>query len=103
MTHVATLIGAPNAVAAALQSARAALPGAGTGQWLGPDAVDIPFNADNATDQRAATERLRAIASGIDAVVQPAANRRKKLFLADMDSTVIEQECIDELADYVGI
>ena len=31
-----------------------------------------------------------------------AANRRKKLFLADMDSTVIEQECIDELADYVG-
>jgi phosphoserine phosphatase len=103
MTHVATLIGAPNAVAAALQSARAALPGAGTEQWLGPDAVDIPFNADNATDQRAATERLRAIASGIDAVVQPAASRRKKLFLADMDSTVIEQECIDELADYVGI
>jgi phosphoserine phosphatase len=97
MTHVATLIGAPNAVAAALQSARAALPGAGTEQWLGPDAVDIPFNADNATDQPAAAERLRAI------VVQPAANRRKKLFLADMDSTVIEQECIDELADYVGI
>ncbi len=103
MTHVATLIGTPNAVAAVLQSARAALPGSGTEQWLGPSAVDIPFNADNAADQRAAAERLRAIASGIDAVVQPAANRRKKLFLADMDSTVIEQECIDELADYIGI
>ena len=36
-------------------------------------------------------------------VVQPAANRRKKLFLADMDSTMIGQECIDELADFVGL
>lgn len=39
----------------------------------------------------------------IDIVIQPVANRRKKLFLADMDSTMIEQECIDELADYVGL
>ena len=36
-------------------------------------------------------------------VVQPATNRRKKLFLADMDSTMIGQECIDELADFVGL
>ena len=36
-------------------------------------------------------------------MVQPAANRRKKLFLADMDSTMIGQECIDELADYAGL
>jgi phosphoserine phosphatase len=36
-------------------------------------------------------------------VVQRAANRRKKLFLADMDSTMIMQECIDELADYAGL
>jgi phosphoserine phosphatase len=35
--------------------------------------------------------------------VQPAAFRRKKLFLADMDSTMIGQECIDELADYAGL
>ncbi|WP_262273102.1 phosphoserine phosphatase SerB [Microvirga yunnanensis] len=39
----------------------------------------------------------------IDIVVQPLANRRKRLFLADMDSTMIGQECIDELADYVGL
>ena len=39
----------------------------------------------------------------IDIVVQPAATRRKKLFLADMDSTMIGQECIDELADFAGI
>src|SRR5665811_256911 len=38
----------------------------------------------------------------IDIVVQPQAFRRKKLFLADMDSTMIGQECIDELADFVG-
>ena len=39
----------------------------------------------------------------IDIVVQPAMARRKKLFLADMDSTMIGQECIDELADFVGL
>ena len=38
----------------------------------------------------------------IDVVVQPLAHRRKRLFLADMDSTMIGQECIDELADYAG-
>ncbi len=36
-------------------------------------------------------------------MVQPAANRRKRLFLADMDSTMIGQECIDELAAFVGL
>lgn len=39
----------------------------------------------------------------VDVVVQPAAGRRKKLIIADMDSTMITVECIDELADYAGI
>ncbi len=39
----------------------------------------------------------------VDLVVQPASNRRKKLLLADMDSTMIRQECIDELASQAGI
>jgi phosphoserine phosphatase len=39
----------------------------------------------------------------IDAAVVPRANRRKKLLLADMDSTMINQECIDELADAIGV
>jgi phosphoserine phosphatase len=49
--------------------------------------------------------RLRAVLGGepVDVVVQPLATRRKRLFLADMDSTMIGQECIDELADYVGL
>lgn len=39
----------------------------------------------------------------VDVAVQDAAGRRKKLLIADMDSTMIDQECIDELADEVGI
>jgi Phosphoserine phosphatase len=39
----------------------------------------------------------------IDVIFQTTAHRRKKLLMADMDSTLIEQECIDELADYRGI
>jgi len=39
----------------------------------------------------------------VDLVVQPKAGRRKKLLLADMDSTMIQQECIDELADLAGV
>ena len=39
----------------------------------------------------------------IDVFAQPAAGRRKKLLLADMDSTMIEQECLDELADFAGL
>ena len=104
MTHVATLIGTSNAIAAALDRACNSVPGTSAApQWLGPDAVDIPFNAEVAIDQKAITERLRGLASGIDVVVQPTAHRRKKLFLADMDSTMIGQECIDELADFAGL
>jgi phosphoserine phosphatase len=40
---------------------------------------------------------------GVDLVVQPATGRRKRLLLADMDSTMIRQECIDELADEAGV
>ncbi len=40
---------------------------------------------------------------GVDLVVQPSGGRRKKMLLADMDSTMIQQECIDELADEAGV
>ncbi len=48
---------------------------------------------------------LRDIVGGepVDVVIQPQDNRRKKLLIADMDSTMIGQECIDELADYAGV
>jgi phosphoserine phosphatase len=52
-----------------------------------------------------AADAARALTAGrpVDVALVPLANRRKKLLIADMDSTMIEQECIDELADAVGI
>ncbi len=108
MTHVATLICnpvSPALDAAALERARAALPHAGAPSWLDPGiAADIPFTPDAGIDQRLLANQVQATLAGrpIDVVVQPLAHRRKRLFLADMDSTMIGQECIDELADYAG-
>ncbi len=103
-SHVATLIAADALGAATIDHVHEALPGATDPQPLGPDAADIPFSVDGSFDQRGLAKGLRARAAApIDVVVQPAANRRKKLFLADMDSTMIGQECIDELADYAGL
>ncbi len=53
----------------------------------------------------AARNALRALLQPhrVDCVMQEAATRRKRMLIADMDSTMIEQECIDELADVVGI
>jgi phosphoserine phosphatase len=107
MSHVATLIAnrvLPGFEALAQRAARAL--GAGDEiHWLAPAiAVDIPFTPADKDDKRLAVGRLReAIADApVDAVVQPAAGRRKRLLLADMDSTMIGQECLDELADFVG-
>ncbi|HEX2134557.1 MAG TPA: phosphoserine phosphatase SerB [Microvirga sp.] len=65
-------------------------------------AADLFFEGP---DARAAEARLREALGEepVDVIVQPAATRRKRLFLADMDSTMIGQECVDELADYVGL
>ncbi len=108
-THVATLVSNPAEPAldtGVLARARAALPGAGDPIWLDEGiAADIPFTLTNGNDPRAAADGIRSTLAGtpIDVVVQPAAHRRKRLFLADMDSTMIGQECIDELADFVGV
>src|SRR2546430_4149564 len=113
MTFVATLISnpaAPSLDAAAIERARRALPSAETPIWLELGiAADIPFiggrENTQAADTRALSEHVRAALAGapIDVLLQPASGRRKRLFLADMDSTMIGQECIDELADYVGV
>jgi phosphoserine phosphatase len=107
MSLVATLICNPANPAldsTVIDGALAVLPSPGHAQWLfGEVAVDIPFTGSE--DIRAVEQRLREARGDlpIDIVVQPAAFRRKKLFLADMDSTMIGQECIDELADYAGL
>jgi phosphoserine phosphatase len=68
--------------------------------WLEPGtACDIRFSGD----AKAARTALEGTFSGVDVVVQVEAERRRKLIIADMDSTMITVECIDELADYAGI
>jgi phosphoserine phosphatase len=113
MTHVATLISDPAAAAldaAALARAREILPAPGEPRWLAERiAADLPFSPsgenDNGSGDRAWAERLREGLAGrpIGAVVQANADRRKRLLIADMDSTMIGQECVDELADRVGL
>lgn len=62
-------------------------------------AVDIRFSGDGAAVRAA----LQAMPGTHDVVVQPEETRAKALLIADMDSTMITVECIDELADYAGI
>src|ERR1700726_3211514 len=107
MSLVATLICNPADPAldsTVVDGARAVLPSPGRAQWLFDEvAVDVPFESKEGL--RAIENRLREARGDlpIDIVVQPQALRRKKLFLADMDSTMIGQECIDELADFAGL
>jgi phosphoserine phosphatase len=107
MSLVATLICNPADPAldsTILEGARAVLPSPNAAHWLSDGvAADITFSSDE--DMLVIAERLRASRGdlAIDIVVQPEASRRKKLFLADMDSTMIGQECIDELADFAGL
>lgn len=105
MTYVLTLIGnkATPLASAHVEAARAALPAAPGGtSWLAEAmACDIPFEGDAKAAEAAARAALKA--AKIDLAVQPAEGRRKKLLVADMDSTIIEQECIDELAAEFGI
>jgi len=106
MSLVATLICNPANPAldqTIVDGALAVLPSPGSAEWLFDEvAVDIPF--DGSEDIAAIENRLRQARGDlpIDIVVQPRAFRRKKLFLADMDSTMIGQEVVDELADFAG-
>lgn len=72
----------------------------GQSLWLDRDkAADLFFAADPVSARAA----LADIGKGIDVIVQPVEGRAKALLIADMDSTMITVECIDELADYAGI
>jgi phosphoserine phosphatase len=107
MTHVATLIAHPGLPIRdhVVQQAAHNLSAASAPVWLDPGlALDIPFTPPDVNDDRRVAGRLRAALGGlpIDVVVQQTTGRRKRLLLADMDSTMIGQECVDELADFIG-
>ena len=69
---------------------------------LGPLAIDVAVEAEGETAVREAAEGALA-GRPIDVCVQPWNGRRKRLLVADMDSTIINVECLDELADFAGL
>ncbi|GGF66327.1 phosphoserine phosphatase [Mameliella alba] len=98
--QIASLIAKPGQLDPALvDSLRNAL-GGGTVSWLSPDeAAEFPLETTPGN-----LDEIRAsIAEMADLNVLTEANRRKRMLLADMDSTMIQQECIDELAEEAGV
>ncbi|MEK1888858.1 MAG: HAD-IB family phosphatase, partial [Phyllobacterium sp.] len=72
--------------------------------WLA-DGIACDISLKDGTDPAEAHARLEAALGGVpvDIVVQDQDTRRKKILIADMDSTMIQQECIDELAEEAGL
>lgn len=112
MEHVLTLIGNPekrNLDGTIVDIARATLIRLGaqakTEDWLAPgSAVDVPFVADaGRAAPLAAALRQELAGFAADVAVMPANGRRKLLLVADMESTIIQNEMLDELADFVGL
>ena len=98
--YIASLIARPGALDPALvDSLRNAL-GGGVATWLSPDeAAEFPLRNPPVN-----LDAMReSIAEMADLNILPAENRRKAMLLADMDSTMIQQECIDELAAEAGV
>ena len=75
--------------------------GGSAARWLAPGEA-VEFEVMSPPDNKWAVWETCQSAQ-VDLVVVPTQGRRKKMLLADMDSTMIEQECIDELADAAGV
>ncbi|WP_240633696.1 phosphoserine phosphatase SerB [Caulobacter flavus] len=92
--HVLTLVGPEAETLAAALSLGQIVP-------LGPNAVDVTFEGEAAPVRE---QVITAIGDKpVDFAIQPVENRRKRLLIADMDSTIINVECLDELADFAGV
>ena len=105
MSTVVCLIAQPATMpltADLVERARRALPETEV-EWLGRDeAVELgPLEMAPETAQRRVRDALDAVP--VDVCALPFEGRRKQLLLADMDSTIIQVECVDELADALGI
>jgi len=99
--YIATLIARPGALDGALVENLASAWGGGAARWLSPGEVaEFPLEV-RPENLWSVWEELQAL--GVDLAVQPGDGRRKRMLIADMDSTMIQQECIDELADEAGV
>lgn len=105
MELVMTVIAGPAAAGALSElvaALAAALPLSGTPDWLAPGvACDLCLAG---TDWQVAEAAARRAIGGaaIDVLVQPSAGRRKRVLVADLELTIIENEMLDELADFIG-
>jgi phosphoserine phosphatase len=105
--YVLTLIGNADSAPldfAHIEQALQCLELAGDTDWLAEhEACDVFI--DSGLSAGAITKKVRHVLSGcsIDVICTPVQGRRKKLLISDMDSTIIDQECINELADSMGL
>ncbi len=96
-----TLIARPGALDPTLVAALQHAWGGGDAVWLAPNEAaefDMPQVPGNRGEVWQDLQQ-----QSVDLVVQPSGGRRKRMLLADMDSTMIRQECIDELAEVAGV
>jgi phosphoserine phosphatase len=97
--RVVTLIAGPGTAAALPNCAASiAVEYDGAVDWLGPTACDIACDAVTEAAVRAAIGN-----HAIDFLIQPAEGRRKRLLVADLEATIIENEMLEELADFLGL
>jgi phosphoserine phosphatase len=95
---IATLIAAGRLDERLIAETLDRVPGASFAGWIDEgDAADFVIN-DGLEDARTAFEQI----DGVDFAIREGGRSPARLFVADMDSTMIGQECIDELADYAG-
>lgn len=98
---IATLIAAPGGLDASLVENLRNAWGGGDAVWLSQgEAAEFSLE-EKPGNLWEVWDDLQKL--GVDLAVQPAGGRRKRLLIADMDSTMIRQECIDELADEAGV
>jgi len=103
--YVATFVAGAGGPPLTAEGVRAWSAPVGAIDWLEPCvAADVFFQrAPEALPDLRLALQAAASEGGADAIVQPKVGRRKRLLVADMDSTMIGQECIDELAEFAGI
>ena len=105
MSLVMTVIAGPGgrlALPDLVATLAAALPLAGAPNWLAPGAACDLRLAGIAREAAEAAARRAIDGAAIDVLVQPPAGRRKRVLVADLEATIIENEMLDELADFIG-
>jgi len=99
--YIATLISGTRALEPTLVANLCNAWGGSAVVWLAPATAAEFALPDIPSNRWAVWHDLQMLR--VDLIVQPAKGRKKRMLLADMDSTMIQQECIDELADEAGV